>query len=216
MEKAEEAVLTESQKFQEFVDRLVKNGFRLVHPREKKEYQKAINLTPPEGRPKRPGQIFLIYTHITGMRVIVWPTFSPSIQDIIPKGEAMGWVLIIDKHSKDPDYFNPVKRVGLYWNDLKDSAIACQQRVENRPRCKKCGEFMNIARRRGVLKARFWRCKEHLSERESWDHGLSPEKLEAVKVKRKSRAKYRDSRKKEGKSVHTAMLTRKKWKKKEI
>lgn len=214
MEKAEEA-LTEKQKFDRFVEVLEKKGFRLIHQREKKEYQKAIDLTPPEGRPKRPGQIFLMYVGLTGMRVIVWPTFSPSIQDIIPKGEAMGWVLVIDKNSKSPEYFNPVKRVGLYWNNLKNSAIACQQRVENRPRCKQCGKFMNIARRRGVLKARFWRCKEHLSERESWDYGLSPEKLEIVKAKRKPRAKYRDYREKEGKSVHTAMLKRKKWKKKE-
>lgn len=208
-------VLTEAVKFEAFLKVMIKNGFRLVSRREKTEYQKAIALTPPEGRPKRPGQVPLIYTHITGMKVIIWPTFAPSIQDIIPKGDASGWVIIIDKNSKDPEYFNQIKRTGLYWNALKDSAIACKERVEHRPRCTKCGEYMNIARRHGVLKARFWRCGEHLKERESWDHGVSPKKLVAVKIKRKSRAMYRELRRKAGQPLHVAMLSRKKWGKKE-
>ncbi len=207
-------VLTEAEKFAAFLKPMIDNGFRLVPRREKTEYQKAIDLTPPEGRPKRPGQLPLIYTHITGMKVIVWPTFAPSIQDIIPVGEAMGWVLIISEAGK-VEYFNPVKRVGIYWNSLKDSAIACKQRVEHRPRCKECKKFMNIARRHNVLKARFWRCEEHPKEREGWDHGVSPKKLAVLKIRRKAKALYRAKRRKAGKSTDRAMLIRKKWEKKE-
>lgn len=212
-----EVVLTEKEKFDAFLQVMIRNGFRLVSRREKTEYQKAVELTPPEGRPKRPGQVSLIYTHITGMKVVVWPTFAPSIQDIIPKGDASGWVLIIDKNSKEPEYFNQIRRTGFYWNALKDSAIACKERVEHRPRCKQegCGKFMNIARRHDVMKARFWRCDEHPKQRENWDHGVSPKKLVAVKAKRKSRAMYRALRRKADKPLHVAMLSRKKWKKKE-
>ena len=138
--KTTEEVLTERQKFDRFVKILVENGFRLIPQREKKDYHKALGLIPPEGRKPHGGQAALTYTHITRMQTFVWTTFLPDTEELIDKGGAMGWVLIIDEFG-EVQYFNPIKRIGLYWNNLKDSAIACKQRVQNRPRCKECGKL---------------------------------------------------------------------------
>lgn len=211
-----EVVLTEKERFDAFLQVMIRNGFRLIPQTEKKEHHKALGLIPPEGRKPRAGQSALIYSHITRMQVFVWTTFLPSTGELIPKGDAMAWVLIINEVG-GVEYFNPIKRIGLYWNSLKDSAIACKERVEYRPRCKReqCGKFMDIARRSDAVKARFWRCKDHPDESERWDHGVSPKKVDILKTKRKSRAMYKALRRKAGKSVNQAMLTRKKWKKKE-
>lgn len=216
MEANEEVQLTDKEKFDRFVAIMVKNGFRVVSPREKYEHRAVERLTPPKHRRPRPGQILLEYEHKpTGMKTLVWSTFAPSIGKLIEQGDAMGWVIITspkaDKSMDEEDYFHPVKRVGAYWNTLLNMAIAAKQRVEHRPQCKQCSEFMDIARKHGVLKARFWRCATHRKEREGWDHGVSAHRLVIPLARRKMRKAYRDKRKKEGKPLHTAMLSRIPW-----
>ncbi len=204
------------EKFNAFKERLEKYGFREVEQREKREYQHVKGLVAPKNRRYHSGQVSFVYTHMSGMKTLVWTTEKPDRNSVIELGLSMGWVLILSKDGKSLYISPPVKRVGEFWNRLSLRAIACQMRVAHRPVCK-CGEYMEVDRNDRAFGARFWRCgrvQNHINEKlptKNWDYGISGKYLNFVKKERKTRKTYRKKRRKEGKDPNIATKTRKPW-----
>lgn len=210
-------VPSEWEKFEAFAGKLVKLGFRIIPEREKKDHQKVLDLVPPKGRKKRPGQTMLVFHHSSGLSVWVLTTFNMRTASLIPKGSAKAWVLITELGKSRPSYFSTsIKRTGKFWNKLLQAARICHERVSNVPICK-CGHYMSIAMTPKAIGARFWRCshgENHVGEKlptADWDTGISERNMEIVKKKRKARGKYREKRRAEGKDPNHARLHRRRW-----
>jgi hypothetical protein len=124
------------------------------------------------------------------------PAVAADLADVIvssPPGIDMGWVLIADLNDNAQYFSVPFPRTAGFMKALCSYARIAQIKVQNRPRCERCGMRMEIF----VNKKRqtYWVCddiKFHKpQERVSvdWDHKL-PEAAKLVLAKRrKKRAK---------------------------
>lgn len=211
---------TDAEKFAALVDKLSKHGFRVVERGEMAGYHKAIKLIPPNDRKPRPGQVALLYVHISGMKVLCWPTFSRSINSFIEKGKSSAWVLIVNKDGEARHISRMIRRTGTFVDRLLKESLINKTRVESSAFCPKCNAPMKLEWNRKFLRGRYWICtraKEHLEKKEpvprfGMNDGLSGKLLALVKKRTKKRDKYARKRKAEGKDPKHQMKTRKKWK----
>ena len=126
-----------------------------------------------------------------------------------------GWVLIAE--GDEAKYFaRPFKRTKGFVLRFLLYARVTKWKIDNRPLCKECKDFMNIKRKRGSRQY-YWGCfnnKRHSSgnaEFLSWDEGLSKEATEILEIRRLYAEKYNAKNKKNGKIPTPAAVKRKKW-----
>ncbi len=186
--------------------------FREISVSEFREVSNRLGLISPRFRPGREiGYIYRAY----GLAVISWTTIL-SVEKVVRKVDS-GWVLIFDEKSGEVKYYtHPLRRTKNFVRNLLCHSWLARFRIINRPRCPKCGEFMEITRGRG-LKSRYWSCGNTEAHddgkitHESWDLNMKPKALRFINRERKAKARYRKMRLKKGLSVNQAMLTRKPW-----
>jgi len=213
---------TDLEKFSALVVKLSKHGFRVVERGEMAGYQRSSgDLTPPEGRKPRPGQIALVYTHMNGTRVLCWTTFNMSSGTFINKGLVAAWVLILNKQGVARHTSRMIKRVDKFVDRILKECLINKTRVDKSAYCPSCGAPMMIAWRNEYIGGRYWICSSASSHRKKgekpptfpFNHGLTGDLLERVQERDVKRRKYSVKRLKMGKNPNHQRLSRKKWNK---
>ena len=163
---------------------------------------------------RKPGREIGYRFFSNGLEAIVWTTFLVGQNK--PREEDLGWALI--REGDKVLYFShPIRRTKGFIRKLLSYAWLVRHRVEHRPLCPECKDYMKVARGKG-LKSRYWICMKKSKHKDGkpvfldWDWELGPRAIKFLKKERKARRKYHQQRKKEGKSTDQAMLKRKKWK----
>ena len=205
-------VLPDAEKFSLFTWWMTsKLDFRKIEPVEFKSDMVRLGLKAPRHREGR--EVGFSYW-ANGLIVNVWTTFLS--REGKARDEDAGWVLI--KEGDEVRYFaGPFRRTSGFLRRLYRYAEICRKRVLHRPLCPVCKNFMAIEYGREIG-ARYWSCFQKTFHPKpqfvSWDYGLSEEDRDYLKAYRRARSLYRNERKKEGKPLHVARLTRAKhgWK----
>lgn len=135
----------------------------------------------------------------------VHPLLKEAIGDEVvsrPTNEDMGWNLITDLDNNEQYFAVPFNRTENFAVSLCKQTRITQLRVQNRPRCEKCHEFMAIVVRRN--RQTYWKCLKgcrHATGKSvtvGWDAVLPPKAKVAAEERRKSRAKRRKKERAEG------------------
>jgi len=206
-------VLPTREDFVSIEEDLLGLGFREYTAGEFRRQFRRLGLRAPRVRPGREtGFIF----HANALSVFVWTTWVAS--EGRAREEDCGWVVICD--GDNAVYFaQPTHRTKNFVRNLLSRAWVAHWRVLNRPTCPECGEWMHICRGRS-LKSRYWGCSkkslhhDQKDRRLDWDYGLPPKAKRYVEELRKERARYRTTRRAQGKPVDVAPIRRKSWRQK--
>ncbi len=197
--------------FLKFKEQILVLGFKQIGKKEFENDFYRLDLKAPRSQPSREAG-FEFFSN--GLRVKVWTTFVEPMSEA--RSSDLGWVLITK--GDDAQYFaHPMRRTKNFFVNLLSYAKACKERIENRPTCndQRCRRLFIIKIGKGG--GRYWSCdnRELHGEKlpkEDWDAGLSDQSQIFVKQERKEKERYRTKRRKEGKSIGMAKITRKKWK----
>jgi hypothetical protein len=212
---------TDLEKFSALVEKLKKHGFRVVERKEMSGYHNAIKLMPPKGRKPRPGQVALLYTHISGMQVLCWPTFSRKTNSFIEKAKASAWVLTLNNNREARHKSRMIRRTGKFVNRILKECLIHKARIDASAYCPSCGAPMKLEWSKKFLRGRYWICtraKDHQQNQQplprfGMNNGLSGNLLTLVNRRTKKRNKYARKRKAEGKDPQHQMKNRKPWNK---
>ncbi len=140
-----------------------------------------------------------------GLTVHVWTSWIED--DGAVRDEDYGWILITNK-GKAVYFAKPFMRTENFVPRLLRYAEIIQKKVQNRPLCPKCKEFMDI--HSGIGSPTYWFCP-HPGKWETmdWDICLTDEEKDFLKIRRKQTKKYNEKRKESGRPKRgTALRSR--------
>lgn len=203
-------VLPSAPEFESFKRKLLTRGFRPISGHEFGKQFGRLGLKAPRPRYGRESG-FIFYAN--ELCVVVWTTWLAK--EGVARDADSGWALITDR-DKALYFARPLMRTKNFLRSLLWEAYLAAWRVEHRPLCPECKQYMNIVRGKGI-KSRYWRCgRRSLHEggaqhRLSWDHGLPEKALEYVRKKRRAQARYLKKVREEEKQPFAALLRRKPW-----
>ena len=202
-------VLPDATAFRAFTAYMKRLGFRAIRRTEFRGDIERLGLQAP--RPREGRETGFSYW-ANGLAVVAWTTFLEA--DGRARDEDAGWVLI--KEGDAPRYFShPLRRTRGFLRRLFKYARACRNRVLNRPLCPICKNHMRIEYGKAIGQ-RFWACFKRKFHKEpkfvSWDYGLTKQDKDFFKGERRSRRRYYEQRREEGKPLHVARLMRAQWK----
>lgn len=207
--------------FERFHEGIRGLGFREITRPEFKNDFIRLGLVAP--RPRKGREVGYSF-HANQLTVRVWTSWlteeeweragEPEREAGIREKDS-GWVLI--SQDDEARYFcHPLHRTKNFLENLTIRARITRDRVIMRPLCPRCFYFMDIARGIGIG-SRYWRCDSvelHENERYAsldWDWGLSEDDVRFVQADRKTRRKYREELRRQGKVVEPAIFVRKAW-----
>ena len=186
-------------------------SFQQILDKEFVEQYKTLRLVAP--RPREGGREVGFIFKANGLKVTVWTTWLLRAQRARETDAA--WVIISDEE-KVFYFSHPIHRTKNFIDNLLKQAWIAMYRVKNRPRCRKCGKFMQITHGQGA-KSCYWSClnrhkhddnkKVHLN----WDYNLPIKAKQYLKRLRKKRAVYRKQRRASGLSIDVARKRRISW-----
>jgi hypothetical protein len=197
-------VLPSEEDFERFSKYMIERGFRVIGRPEFINSFRRLSLSNPR---RMTGRETGFSFSANGLTAFVWTTFL-EFEGTARENDS-GWVLI-SEGDEVQYYSHPLMRTAGFLDKLLKYAIIAKRRIQYRPLCPACNGFMKIAQGKG-LKSRYWRCPKH-RRFEDFDHGLTDKMKEFLKSERRSRRKYRNKLKKEGRTVIPAILARRPWK----
>lgn len=207
-------VIPDVSDFLAFEREMKKRDFRRIYGTEFAGDFKRLGLVAP--RPRLGRETGFIFHSNNGLTVRVWTTWL-SAENTIRDVDA-GWVLIADG-DKAVYFSHPIHRTKNFFLNLFRQAWIARFRVINRPLCPQCNRPMMIVHGIG-LKSRYWRCNvtsvftHRKPQTLDWDFNLPPIAKKIVEELRKKRQRELMARKKEGKPIRRAILSRRPWQRK--
>jgi hypothetical protein len=221
-------VLPNAEDFAWFESAMKRSGFIPITREKFLEDWHRLNLKAPRPQPgQEAGFIFIPPNgknaggeQSNDLYVCIWTSWLRREEEARKSDPA--WVLIARRNSDEkPFYFShPTLRTKNFFRTLAQRAWITAWRVQHRPHCPACNALMEIAKKRGELKQRYWRC--NLLDRHAdgkphwyrWDIGLPPRAQTLVSTWRAKRIPHVERCIAAGKNPHQAMLDRKPWKSK--
>ncbi|MBU4369256.1 hypothetical protein KKG58_00655 [Patescibacteria group bacterium] len=204
-------ILPNKAEFTRLNQNLLRFGFRQIPDQEFVDKYKTLRLVAP--RPREGGREVGFVFKANELKVTVWTTWL--LREQRARGTDAAWVVISDEE-KVFYFSHPIHRTKNFINNLLKQAWIAMARVKYRPRCRKCGQFMQITHGQGA-KSCYWSCsnryghdnnkKVHLN----WDYNLPIKAKQYLKRLRKKRAVYRKQRRALGLQVDVARKKRISW-----
>jgi hypothetical protein len=134
-----------------------------------------------------------------------------------PAGEDMGWIVVTNEFNRAQYFARPTLRTKNFVKTLIQRAAITIRKVQNRPRCERCGKWMKIFRK--PSRATFWACfhkhilvtKRPTPTWRGWDFALTARMLAIVTAWRKEFHRYLQAQRDKGNNPRPAAKIRKAW-----
>lgn len=204
-------ILPNKAEFARLNKSLLRFGFKQITDQEFVEKYKILRLVAPRPREGRKEVGFVFKAN--ALKVTVWTTWL--LKEQRARRTDAAWVIISDEE-KVLYFSHPIHRTKSFVDNLLKQAWIARIKVKNRPRCKKCGWFMQITHGQGA-KSCYWSCSNRFGHDNnkkvylSWDYNLHIKAKQYLKGLRKKRAVYRKQRRASGLPVDVARKKRISW-----
>lgn len=160
-------------------------------------------------------EVGFVYVSENGYKVIVWTSYLEEEEEWREVGTDICWVLI-SEGDRAKYFAKPLARIDGVIMKLLRYAWVSKWKVDNRPHCDECDDYMHIHRKKNTRQY-FWICKkddhheDHKPRFKSWDFKLPPKAKEFVTIRRDLTKKYKEFNEKNGITPTPAAVKRKKW-----
>jgi hypothetical protein len=202
-------VLPTPEVFREIEEYLKRHGFESPCP-ESLARERTCKLVPPR---RVDGRETPFVFRKNGLEAWIWTSWRKDENRARENDPA--WAIIVQSNTLRYAR-EPIKRTAKFKENLLNWAWIVWRRVNERPKCRACGLFMQIAYGRG-MGARFWKCsnvRAHMSGKAvclDWDFNMPRKAKKLLKKRRRAKERYRARQRARGKDPFAARKSRKRW-----